>query len=147
MNYSKKNVVWSFILGFVFLIIFAMVSVLAIGYGWVPLSGKRSAEIYFGAQPTHWVASYAKGFTDHKIYFMFEADRHWVDEAVVFAGLIEEGEKQRNDCLLDASYPPWWFNLSPQTQGVCWRKKTTTGGMRMHYSPTSGFVYAFDFSS
>ncbi|MEZ5565206.1 MAG: hypothetical protein R3F24_06650 [Gammaproteobacteria bacterium] len=148
MNREKKSFIPSSLVAIVAVIALVIVEVLAVGKGWVPLFGKHSTEVYFGAEPESWVASYASGFTDHQIYFVFKADRDWVERAVTFARLDDVGEMQQADCISGPSYPPWWFTLAPRSQGVCWRGRMVHGGiMTMHYSPSSGFVHVFDFSS
>ena len=135
-------------LGISSLIVLAIASIVVLSYGWVPQFGNRVTEVYFGEKPESWVAWYGSGWTDHQIYFVFRADRDWVERAASHAGLAEAGEMHRNDCVGISSRPPWWFVLSPRTEGICWKRINKRGGdMRMHYSPASDFVYVYDYSS
>ena len=134
-------------LGILLALVLGVVAIAAVGYGWVPLFGNRYTQDYFGAHPESWVAWYGSGWTDHQIYFIFKADRDWVERAAKFGGLVEEGQMRRVDCLATFN-PPWWFDLSPRTQGVCWKRRANyAGNVKMHYAPSSGFVYVFDYST
>jgi hypothetical protein len=122
-------------------------AIVALAYGWVPTFGNEHTEDYFGRKPPTWVLWHATGWEDHKIFFVFPADREWVERAAASGNLDEIGEMTREDCLKALS-PPWWFALSQQTGGVCWqRREGYAGHVRMHYAPESQLVYVFDFSA
>lgn len=135
------------LLGLVLTLGLAIFAIVALGYGWVPALGNKYTEVYFGEKPQGWVLWHASGWEDHKIFFVFTADRGWVDRAAEFASLDAAGEMTRDDCLSSFG-SPWWFALSQRTQGVCWeRREGYAGNFKMHYSPDSGFVYVFDYST
>ena len=134
-------------LGLILTLVLVVFSLVAIGNGWVPTIGNKYTEVYFGEKPRGWVLWHASGWTDHKIFFIFTADSDWVNRAVEFGNLDGGKEMSRKDCML-GSNPPWWFRMSQDTQGVCWeRREGYAGNLKLHYSPETRFVYAFDFSS
>jgi hypothetical protein len=128
-------------------LVLAAFAIVGLGYGWVPALGNKYSENYFGEKPQGWVLWHASGWEDHKIFFVFTADGDWVRRAAQFGSLDEGGEMAREDCLSTFN-PPWWFIMSPRTQGVCWkRREGYAGNLKIHYSPESRFVYVFDYST
>jgi hypothetical protein len=135
------------LLGLALTLVLAVMTIVALGYGWMPAFGNKYTETYFGEKPGGWVLWHASGWEDHKIFFVFRADSNWVKRAAEFAGLDEVGNMAREDCLSSFS-PPWWFTLSRRSQGVCWeRREGYAGNLKFHYSPATGFVYVFDYST
>jgi hypothetical protein len=128
-------------------VVLAVTSLLALAYGWVPLPGDKYIKLYLGAVPDGFIAWHSSGWTDHQTYFIFKADRAWVERAVRFARLEDSGETVRSDCV-EAPRPPWWFKLSPETPGRCWRRQRSYGGgMMLHFVPSTAYVYIFDYST
>ena len=141
------NVLAKVALGTLLVLVLSIVALVVVGYGWVPSFREAPTVDYFGQRPRSMVAWYASGWTDHKIFFIFKADQSFVDRAARFGSLVREGEMPRDDCL-DTYNPPWWFDLTPHTQGMCWkRREGYAGNIRMHYAPASGLVYVFDYST
>ena len=135
------------LLGFLLLASLAVVGIAALGFGWVPLFGFDSFEDYFGEHPQSWVAWYATGWTDHRLYMIFKAEPDWVARAAKYAYLEQVGMMSRDECLASFS-TPWWFALASGTQGSCWaRRDGYAGNLRMHVAPDSGFIYVFDYST
>ena len=119
----------------------------ALGYGWVPMPGHEYVKADLGAVPDGFVAWYASGWTDHQTYYIFKADRAWVNRAARFARLVDLGQTERSVCL-GAYSSPWWFGIAPRTLGTCWKRLDGYGShMMLHYVPSTGYVFVFDFST
>lgn len=141
------NILRLAVLGTLLVIVLSVVALVVLGYGWVPSVSEAPTKDYFGERPRSLVAWYGSGWTDHKIFFIFKADPTFVRRAAKFGSLVRQGDMSRDDCLA-AFNPPWWFDLTPHTQGMCWaRREGYAGNIKMHYAPASGLVYVFDYST